>query len=257
MALDTSKFRGTLNDTDGIGQDHTVDDEASVAAQAAAESEERGTETDAYLIYLQTEHSKYRMLTFVMAILGFALLFLSVGLNTSGVIAFNIYNILMTLAYLFIILTVVFALTRVRPFKKQMKIYKQELEEEAQPDPDEPEREVVDGIIMEKRAMKDMDGFFKIFERKVRTELIPDTDEYRRLRKIWLTVFIVAGVIALAAVVAYALNPSEAIIPSIALIIAFILVIVAFYIDRTRMKPLRNAWARKFRMSEFQMRDNM
>ncbi len=258
MANKLDKIRtGTATEVDGLGQDWTTDSEATRAAEAAAAGGNDGEGPDAYMTYLQQEHRKYRVLTLVMAILGVSLLLIAVGLNTSGIISLNIYNIFMTFAYLFIILTVVFGFTRVRPFKKQMKTYAEEQKAKSGPDPDEREYEIVDGIKFEKHEFKDMDAFYKIFERKVRTELIPPTEEYHKLRKIWLTVFAIAGILCLGAIILYAVDPSKSIFTSIVLVVAIILVIIAFYIDRTRMKPLRDEWARKFHMSEFQMRDNM
>ena len=55
----------------------------------------------------------------------------------------------------------------------------------------------------------------------------------------------------------YYLQPSLGIIATLMLLSAFALVVVAFYLDRTRMKPLRNEWARRYGMTEMQMRDNL
>lgn len=220
-------------------------------ATAEAERTVEGAEPDSYYSYLMTEYRRFRLIAWVLGACGFALIFITVGLSQAGIVTLRIYNLMMSVAYFFIILMAICIFTRTRPFKRQMKLYKGEplstIRDENAPD----------GVRMEDPKFRSMDDVYKILERDVRTEVIPDLPEYRKLRRTWLAVFIAAAVLGLAALALYYFYPSLNMIASLMLLGAFVLVVVAFYLDRTRMKPLRNEWARRYGMSEMEMRDNL
>ena len=68
----------------------------------------------------------------------------------------------------------------------------------------------------------------------------------------------IAAVVAIAAVALYLAIPTMSLVATLLLLAAIILVVVAFYYDRTKMRPLRTKWARdNYGMSEFQVRDRM
>lgn len=206
---------------------------------------------DSFLEYLNTEYRKYRIATLVLAVIGFSLMLVTVALAQNGVVTLKVYNVLMSIANLFIVFMLVLAFTRTRPFRKRIRDYDKNYVGITDPN-------ASDGVRMEERALPDMDDFYKIFERGVRTELIPETEEYAKLRRIWLATFAAAAALVLAAVAVYFVAPAASLVQTLLMICAFALVIVAFYIDRTRMKPIRNQWAReKYGMGEFQVRDNM
>ena len=210
-----------------------------------------GEEGDAFLMYLTNEYRKYRIWTLVLAIIGFSLILLTIGLQQNGVISVNIYNLMMSIANLFIVLMLVLVFTRTRPFRKKVRSYDKNYVSII--DHDAP-----DGVRIEERDFPDMDDFYLIFERKVRTELIPETEEYRQLRKTWLTLYAIAAVALIVSLVLYFLVPSASLFTTFILLAAFVLVVVAFYFDRTKMRPLRKDWAREhYGMSEFQARDRM
>ena len=73
-----------------------------------------------------------------------------------------------------------------------------------------------------------MDDIYKILERDIRTEVVPDLPEYRRLRRTWLTVFIVAAVLGAVSLLLYYFLPSLNIVASLMLLAAFVLGVVAF-----------------------------
>ena len=208
-------------------------------------------ESDTYLTYLMTEYRRFRLIAWILGACGFALIFITIGLSQAGIVSLGIYNVMMSVAYFFIILMAICIFTRTRPFKRQMKQYKGEplstIRDDSAPD----------GVRMEDPKFRDMDDIYKILERDVRTEVIPDMPEYQRLRRTWLTVFIAAAVLGLASLALYYFYPNLNLVASLMLLGAFVLVIIAFYIDRTRMKPLRNDWARRYGMTEMQMRDNL
>ena len=208
-------------------------------------------EDDAYLAYLTQEYRKYRIWTLVLAIAGFSLILLTVSLQQTGIIQVKVFNLMMSIANLFIVLMAVVAFTRARPFRKKVKSYDKYYVSIVDPDAE-------DGVRIEQRQFPDMDDFFKIFERRARTELIPETDEYRRLRMIWLALLAVAAVIAVASIAMYLAAPFLSVASTIMLLAAFVLVAVAFYFDRTRMRPLRVKWSKdNYGLAEFQVRDRM
>ena len=229
-----------------------------VPASGEDESPEEGDveddedeEQDSYLAYLTSEYQRYRIMTLVFAVIGFGTVFLAIGLSQANIVDLKVFNLMMSIANLFIVMMLVLAFTRTRPFKKKIRAYDKYYISVI--DHDAP-----DGVRIEQRALPDMDDFFKIFERQARTELIPETDEYKKLRKTWLAMFVAAGVALVASVALYLAVPAASIVAIVILLAAFVLVVVAFYFDRTRMRPLRTKWARdNYGMSEFQVRDRM
>lgn len=85
----------------------------------------------------------------------------------------------------------------------------------------------------------------------------PTSPEYKRLRRIWLALYAAALVVGVTALVLYYLYPALNIPATLLLLVAFALVIVAFYMDRTKMRPMRVEWARGYGMTEMQLRDNL
>lgn len=219
--------------------------------------------TDNYYTYLVSEYRRFRMIALVLAIIGFALILAGVSLSVSGILVGKFYNLLMSIANLFIVLMAVVIFTRTRPFKRQIKAY------EEQPSANEGEGDSSDsanvadkiesGIdkLTSNEAMNNMDDVYKILERKARTELIPEMDAYHRLRRIWLAIYAAAAVVAVASLCLFYFRPDLNVVSTIMLLAAFVLVVIAFYIDRTQMRPMRVEWARKFGMTEMQYRDNM
>ena len=215
------------------------------------DDEEEAADDDAYLAYLTREYQKYRIWTLLLAIVGFSLILLTIGLQQAGVLEAKVFNLMMSVANMFIVFMLVLAFTRTRPFRKKVKSYDKYYVSIVDP-------EAEDGVRMEQRNLPDMDDFFKIFERRARTELIPDTDEYKKLRKTWISLYIAAAVVAVVSIIMYLAAPSLSLISTLLLLVAFVLVIVAFYFDRTKMRPLRTKWAKdNYGLAEFQVRDRM
>lgn len=253
-----------------IGEDASVEDQSSVPAESAAEeavdaveaeSEEAAEsdfdddaeedKEDTYLKYLTSEYHKWRLWTLILAILGFSIVLISIGLSQANIINLKVFNLMMSVANLFIVMMLVFAFTRTRPYRKKIRSYDKYYVSII-------DHDAKDGVRIEQRQLPDMDDFFKIFERGVRTELIPETEEYKSLRKTWILLYILAAVALVVAVALYLAIPDASLIATLILLAAFVLVIVAFYFDRTKMRPIRVKWARdKYGMSEFQVRDRM
>ena len=243
--------------TDGVSASDTGDaarkDEAharqdDVVTQKTAEDEE----ADRFHAYLTGELRRYRMLAWVLGACGFALLMIAVGLNLNGIMPVKIYNIAMSVAYLFILLMAITIFTRTRPCRKRIK------QLEGKPLSEIRDDNAPDGVKIDSMAQfRDMDDLYKILERDVRTEVIPDLPEYKRLRRIWLALYAAALVVGVTALVLYYLYPVLNIPATLLLLVAFALVIVAFYMDRTKMRPMRVEWARGYGMTEMQLRDNL
>lgn len=237
-----------MKDDDKIVQesDDLKDGQTSVEQQAHDEDQ-----SDRFTEYLAEEYRKYRALAWVLGGVGFSVILIAVGLNMNGILPLKLYNLIMSVAYLFIILMGITIFTRTRPVKRRIKELKGEpmstLHDESAPD----------GVKIEKDPkFRDMDDVYKILERDIRTEVIPQDDKYLALRRIWLAVFIAALVIALISLSMYYFIPRLNVLASVMLLSSFGLVIVAFYIDRTKMRPMRVEWARRFGMTEMQLRDN-
>lgn len=209
-------------------------------------------EADRFHAYLAGELRRYRMLAWILGACGFALLMIAVGLNLNGIMPVKIYNVAMSVAYLFILLMAITIFTRTRPCRKRIK------QLEGKPLSEIRDDSAPDGVKIDSMAQfRDMDDLYKILERDVRTEVIPDLPEYRRLRRIWLALYAVALVVGVTALVLYYLYPTLNIPAILLLLVAFGLVIVAFYMDRTKMRPMRVEWARGYGMTEMQLRDNL
>lgn len=226
--------------------------EASEALELEPEPESSNEqEADSFYEYLTSEYRRFRLLTWVLGGCGFALILVSVGLSQAGIVTFGVYNVMMSVAYFFILLMAIIIFTRTRPFKRKMKEFKGEPLSQLHDD------DAPDGVRMEEGNFRDMDDIYKILERDIRTEVVPDLPEYRRLRRTWLAVFIAAAALGAVSLLLYYLFPSLNVVASLMLLAAFALVVIAFYLDRTRMKPMRNDWARRYGMTEMQMRDNL
>lgn len=227
-------------------------DEPKLEAESEPQVEAKPEEQDRFYEYLAGELNRYRKLTWVLGTCGFALLLIAVALNMNGIMPLRIYNIAMTIAYLFIILMFIMIFTRSRPVKKRMR------QLEGKPVSDIRDENAPDGVKIDPAAQfRNMDDLYKILERDIRTEVIPDLPEYRKLRRIWLSMYIAALIVGIAALVLYYLQPELAIPATLILLLAFALVIGAFYIDRTKMRPMRQEWAQQYGMTEMQMRDNL
>ncbi len=237
-----------MKDDDKIVQesDDLKDGQTSVEQQAHDEDQ-----SDRFTEYLAEAYRQYRALAWGLGGVGCSVILIAVGLNMNGILPLKLYNLIMSVAYLFIILMGITIFTRTRPVKRRIKELKGEpmstLHDENAPD----------GVKIEKDPkFRDMDDVYKILERDIRTEVIPQDDKYLALRRIWLAVFIAALVIALISLSMYYFIPRLNILASVMLLSSFGLVIVAFYIDRTKMRPMRVEWARRFGMTEMQLRDN-
>lgn len=102
-----------------------------------------------------------------------------------------------------------------------------------------------------------MDEFFHIFERKVRNPLVPETDEYKKMRQKWRVIMAVGfGLMVLSLLLLY-FFPSYIIGAGTLLVISYAVVIGGLVYDQKKLKPLRKAWARRSRMTEFEMRYDM
>lgn len=235
-------------------QDTDTAPDASKATDAPEVSEDAQDEgeSDNYLEYLVEEHRRYRLVAIVLAVLGVSTILICLTLIQAGIIPNRLYGVIMSVGNLFIVFMAVVIFTRTRPFKRRIKEYT------GQPKSKIRDENAADGVLIEDRGpAPDMDFMYRILERGVRTELVVETEEYQKLRKQWLTVFISAGVVAVVACALYLLFPATNIVASLMMIAAFVLVIIGFYIDRTKMKPLRNAYAQSLNMTEFQIRNKM
>ena len=114
------------------------------------------------------------------------------------------------------------------------------------------------GELVDRLAKRDvsssLDDFFKIFERKARNPLVPKTAEYQRLRGVWRALVGAALALMAAALVLYALMPASALTSGLILAISYGMLVLAFVYDRKMLKPLRNEWAAKRHLSEFEAR---
>ena len=231
-----------------------VDEKDEGREEATQDAEE--DKQDSYHDYLVSEYRRFRAIALVFAIIGFSGILAAVSLSMSGILVGKFYNLAMSIANAFIVFMAVVIFTRTRPFKKRIKQYENQANDPSSQQSIREEESEEAGETEESR-LAHMDDIYKILERKIRTELIPESDEYRKLRRTWLAIYAVAAVIAVASLCLFYFMPELNVISTIALLAAFVLVVIAFYIDRTRMRPMRVEWARKFGMTEMQYRDNM
>ena len=80
-----------------------------------------GEQTDCFTKYLAEEYRKYRALAWVLGGVGFSVILIAVGLNMNGILPIKLYNLIMSVAYLFIILMGIKIFTRKRPVKRRIK----------------------------------------------------------------------------------------------------------------------------------------
>lgn len=223
------------------------DADAPEGAGAPGDADEESTRFHDYLV---GEYRRFRTLAWVLGGCGMSMILAAVGLMMGNVVSLKVYNLIMTVAYLFILLMFITVFTRTRPFKRRIK----ELDGITSTIRDD---SAPDGVRMEENPqLRDMDDLYKILERNVRTEVVPDDPAYRQLRRTWCAIFAIALGLAAIALGLYYFVPEANLIAAMILLAAFACVVVAFYVDRTKMKPMRNAWARRFGMTEMQMRDN-
>ena len=85
----------------------------------------------------------------------------------------------------------------------------------------------------------------RIFARRARNRRVPPTPEFKRLRHVWLAFMIIGSVLLVGAVVAANLIPNNVTYAVILIILSWGALLVAMVIERSKMKPLREAYAAK------------
>lgn len=70
----------------------------------------------------------------------------------------------------------------------------------------------------------------------------PDTPEFKRWRRLWRLCIFVAVAIMLSAMALIRLDPDDATVAIVVLTSSYIFLALAVYLERSKMKPLREEW---------------
>ena len=115
----------------------------------------------------------------------------------------------------------------------------------------------VASVLTKNDSNEAMNEFFRIFERGVRNPLVPDLPEYKALRRKWGIVMGIGFALMILSLALMYFFPSQYILFGLLLVISYVILIGGIVWDQKKLKPIRSAWARRERMTEFEMRYNM
>ena len=188
-----------------------------------------GDEIDPRLVQLFRDFKRYRIIVVVIVAIGFAILLASMGMYHEGMIGEEMQNNLIIFANIIIVVGMVVAFGRARPIREDINAWNR-----------------VNEIALAQSGgthgatQADID---KIFYSRARNKRVPPTPEFKRIRRVWYALLVIASLLIIAAALLARQNMSDITVPVIVLIVSFVLLLIATFIERTRMKPLREAWA--------------
>lgn len=201
------------------------------AVDEALASVRAGGDIDPRLLQLFKDFKLYRVLVVAIVVAGFAILLVAMYLYSRGYIGEETQNNILLFANVVIVVGMVIAFGRARPIREDINAWHK-----------------VNALALKESGGKhgateaDID---KIFLNRARNKRIPPTPEFKAIRRVWLALIGTAAVITLVAFIMAQRDMSDVTVPVVMIIVSFVLVVAATVIERTKMKPLRQAWERE------------
>lgn len=202
--------------------------EYGISTSNAATSEE-----EEKIIALFKDYRKWRYVVIVLAIVAIAILAVAMGLYKGKVIDEEVQFSVIMSSYIFvaIILFVVFA--RIRPIKADLKAWNKAVEALDQ----SPTKANKKRLAEVSDSLED--------NRKTRRDRLPQTAEYKRMRRIWYSLILSAVAVMVIAMVVIRLNADAFGVCIALLVLSYVFIMCAIFMETRRMKPAREAWNRE------------
>ncbi|MBQ3302877.1 MAG: hypothetical protein IJH04_12175, partial [Eggerthellaceae bacterium] len=75
-----------------------------------------------------------------------------------------------------------------------------------------------------------------------RNKRVPPTAEYKRIRRVWYALVVVATILMVTALFIARGSMNDVTVPVVILIVSFVILLVATILERSKMKPMREAY---------------
>lgn len=198
-----------------------------------------GEDIDQRLLYMIRDYRTFRNMAIGLAVVAFAMLFVAMALFRMGIIVEGQQNFIIILANFVALALLIIVFARVSPLKKDISDWK-EAEDAAAQARFEAQRRGVKPKASE--ATVDMDEFFATHGRRKRSERTPPTPEFRRIRSVWWALIVIAGILMVAAMLLARAEGGDITHAMMALIGSWILLFIAMFIERGKLKPMREEY---------------
>ena len=220
--------KGLDTDLNEKGQIAGEDSSRETVQSALNKAATSGVEIDERILGLFDDFKRYRIIVVVLVVIAFAIMLASMGLYSYGYIDEDMQNNLLILAAIVAAVFVAIIVGRVRPIREDINAWNK-INELA--------------LAQSKGAHgateADVD---KIFFQRSRNKRVPPTEEFKRVRRVWYALVVVASLLIIIAMFLARGSMDDVTIPVVVLIVSFVILLVATFIERTKMKPMREAW---------------
>lgn len=191
-----------------------------MAKRGSKAAEDQKREGAAALAALMADYRRYRLITVVLSACCMVLLAAAMGLYKTGAIDGETQLTLIMGSFIFVgaILFIVFA--RVRPLKADIRTIDAE------------------GASAPGKGSGAETGL----ERRTAADKYPPTPEYKRMRRIWRVLVMLAVAIMVGAMALVRINPADGTTPIVVLLFSYVFIFFAVYVEVKKLKPLRKRW---------------
>ena len=202
---------------------------AKETVQAALNrAEMSGVEIDPRMKQLFADFKRYRIFVIALVVVAFGILLLAMTLYGNGYIDEDTQNYMIIAAGIVTVVLVMIVVGRVRPIREDINAW----------------NKVNELALAQSKGAHgateaDVD---KIFYQRARNKRVPPTDEYKNIRRVWYALVGIAAILMVIALLIARNSMNDVTIPVILIIISFVFLLVATFIERTKMKPLREAY---------------
>lgn len=206
------------------GEDSARETVQSALNKAAAS----GVDIDERILGLFDDFKRYRVIVVVLVVIAFGIMLASMGLYSYGYIDEDMQNNLLILAAIVAAVFVAIIVGRVRPIREDINAWNK-INELA--------------LAQSKGAHgateADVD---KIFYQRSRNKRVPPTAEYKRVRRVWYALVVVATILMVTALLIARGSMNDVTVPVVILIVSFVILLIATILERSKMKPMREAY---------------
>lgn len=196
--------------------------QANQTEKRLAKWRKKAPSADLHLVELLESYQRYRYSALALGICCVALIGASMALYGNGIIDAAAQNAMILGSYLFIGIMLFLVFARVRPLKKEIAAW----------------NDALNAAVSPSKKKKD-DSETPAPSRRAKN---PDTPEYKHYRRLWRLCIFAAVVIMLSAMVLIRINPDDVTIALVILTSSYIFLAIAVYLERSKMKPLREEW---------------
>lgn len=214
-------LRGKASGNDAGEARETVE----MAMRRAAVS---GEALDPRILELFANFKRYRVIVIALLVVAFGILGVAMYLYSSGIIDEDMQNNLLILSGVFTFVVVVIVFGRVRPIREDINAFNK-----------------VNEIALARSkgshgaTEADVD---KIFYQRSRNKRVPPTPEFKGIRRIWYVLMVCGSALMLTAVFLARGSMDDVTVPVVLIMMAFVFLLAATIVERTKMKPMREAW---------------